>query len=340
VELQHLFRSRYFTLVTGGGYFDIRGQLRSKVGIDLPPPPFGPGLIVDEARSRTDLDHINVYAYSYITPLKNLTVTLGLSADILEAESDAVGDHEEINPKFGVTWEPISGTTLRLAAFRMLKRTLITDQTLEPTQVAGLNQFFDDPNGTTGWRYGGAIDQKFTRDLFGGIEISRRDLAVPFLEGFADSPELTRAEEDWKEQLYRAYLFWTPHPWFALRAEYSFERYTTEGDTDQPKELLTHRIPVGAGFFHPSGFSATTTATYYHQRGRLMGPVGDFESGRDDFVLVDVGVHYRLPRRFGIVSIGVANLFDQDFRFFDRDVANPSIQPARTVFGRVTLAFP
>jgi hypothetical protein len=38
------------------------------------------------------------------------------------------------------------GTTLRAAAFRVLKRTLITDQTLEPTQVAGFNQFFDDAN--------------------------------------------------------------------------------------------------------------------------------------------------------------------------------------------------
>ena len=60
---------------------------------------------------------------------------------------------------------------MRAAAFRVLKRTLITDQTLEPTQVAGFNQFFDDLNGTEAWRYGGAIDQKFTDTIFGGVRV-------------------------------------------------------------------------------------------------------------------------------------------------------------------------
>ena len=31
------------------------------------------------------------------------------------------------------------------------------------------------------------------------------------------------------EYLGRAYLFWTPHRWLALRAEYLFERLKSEG---------------------------------------------------------------------------------------------------------------
>ena len=73
-------------------------------------------------------------------------------------------DKDQFNPKFGITWNPFPGTTLRAAVFRVLKRTLITDQTLEPTQVAGFNQFFDDSMLTDAWRYGGAIDQKFTKE--------------------------------------------------------------------------------------------------------------------------------------------------------------------------------
>jgi hypothetical protein len=67
-------------------------------------------------------------------------------------------------------------TTVRAAAFRVLKRTLVTDQTLEPTQVAGFEQFFDDVNGASSWRYGVGIDQKFASDLFVGVEASKRDL--------------------------------------------------------------------------------------------------------------------------------------------------------------------
>lgn len=74
-----------------------------------------------------------------------------------------------MNPKVGFTWEFIPGTTLRAAAFRILKRTLINNQTLEPTQVAGFNQLFDDANLTESWRYGGAIDQKSTENIFGGV---------------------------------------------------------------------------------------------------------------------------------------------------------------------------
>ena len=72
-------------------------------------------------------------------------------------------------------------TSIRAAAFRTLKRTLLTDQTLEPTQVAGFNQFFDDPDGTEAWRYGVGWDQKFSGNIFGGVEYAIRDLTVPFL---------------------------------------------------------------------------------------------------------------------------------------------------------------
>ena len=140
------------------------------------PPPDGPGPTEISATTSTDLQHVNVYAYAYIHLLKNVTFTVGASADFLSGDSLDVEDKTQFNPKFGITWNPFPATTVRAAVFRVLKRTLITDQTLEPTQVAGFNQFFDDINGTEAWRYGGAIDQKFTKDIFGGVEFSKREL--------------------------------------------------------------------------------------------------------------------------------------------------------------------
>jgi hypothetical protein len=43
-----------------------------------------------------------------------------------------------------------------------------------------------------------------------------------------------------------------------------FERFTSEGLTDQPKELETPRVPVGVSFFHPSGLGTSVRATYYN----------------------------------------------------------------------------
>ncbi|MCI0554727.1 MAG: TonB-dependent receptor, partial [Anaerolineae bacterium] len=226
-------------------------------------------------------------------------------------------------PKFGVTWNPFPDTTVRAAAFRVLKKTLVADQTIEPTQVAGFNQFFDDNNGTDAWRYGGAIDQKFTKDIFGGAEFSMRDLTVPLVGTL---------EVDWEEYLGRAYAFWTPHPWLALRGEYIFERLKLVEIAD----IDTHRVPLGINVFHPAGLSGTLTATYWNQDVDFA----DSRSGRDDFVTVDAGVSYRLPKRYGFITVGAANLFDEEFDYFNYEFNNPTIQPDRMVFARITLQLP
>ena len=44
----------------------------------------------------------------------------------------------------------LSDLRLRFAWFETVKPALIANQTLEPTQVAGFNQLFDDTNGTRG----------------------------------------------------------------------------------------------------------------------------------------------------------------------------------------------
>ena len=157
-------------------------------------------------------------------------------------------------------------TTLRAAAFRTLKRTLITDQTLEPTQVAGFNQFFDENNATDAWRYGGAIDQKFTQSIYGGVEFTYRDLNVPFFNLRTDNLE----NSNWEENIFRAYLFWTPHKWLSLSAEYLYEDFDRDEDFNLgAKDVETNYVPLGINFFHPSGLSASFKGTYVDQDGEF-----------------------------------------------------------------------
>jgi tetratricopeptide (TPR) repeat protein len=328
-EIQHLFRSTYLNLTSGVGYAQSDGKVDTAVGTILPPPN---NLL--SSTSSTDLKHTNLYVYSYVNALKNVTFTLGASGDFATGDAAEFKDTRQFNPKFGVTWNLFPSTTIRSAIFRVLKRKLITDQTLEPTQVAGFNQFFDDNNGTDAWRYGGAIDQKFTKDIFGGVEFSKRDMKSPFVSNNIGH------EQDMHEQLLRNYLFWTPHPWWGLRAEYLFERFKSDGAVSQPKRLNTHRVPLGISFFHPSGLNATFGPNYIHQEGKFVSLTQTTRSGSEDFWTVDASINYRLPNRYGFISVGATNLFDKNFRFFDRDIRNPTIQPNRTIFGRVTLALP
>jgi len=334
-EAQYLFRSRHIDLTTGVGYFDIDGTIDTRAEIDpeLVPPPDN----VFTATIDTSLKHTNLYAYSYLKPVEQLTATVGVSGDFLRGgDSPVVGNQDQFNPKFGIMWKPLPGTTLRGAVLRTLKRTLITDQTLEPTQVGGFNQFYDDLNGTRAWRYGGAIDQKFTKHVLGGAEFAKRDLEIPFIP---DPSNPIAEREKANEHLARAYLFVTPHPWLAVRAEYLFERFESEGLTDLPTKVDTQRIPLGIGFFHPTGFSASLTATHFDQEGEFVRIDGTRESGSDDFWTVDAALSFRLPKRYGFVAVGATNLFDEEFNYFDTDERNPTIQPARRIYARVTVAF-
>jgi len=329
-ELQHLFRSDRFDLISGAGYFTGDSDVINEAIIQLPPPDPP----IDDVSSReTDIRHMNLYMYSYIRYPKNVTLTLGASGDFYR--NDIWGDRDQFNPKFGVTWNVFPATTIRAVVFRIFKRGFVNDQTLEPTQVAGFNQFFYDADGTRSWRYGAAIDQKFSGNIFGGVEYSQRDLDVPYENEF-----LTIDQVGWKERLGRAYLFLTPHPWVALSAEYQYERFDRQQELNHGiEEVKTQRVPLGVGFFHPCGIFLRLKETYFNQKGDFQSQFSDdFVPGSDDFWITDAAVGYRLPKRYGIFSVDARNLFDKSFRYQDTDPVSPVLQPVRTVVFKFTLA--
>lgn len=99
-------------------------------------------------------------------------------------------------------------------------------------------------------------------------------------------------------------------------------------------------MPLGISFFHPSGFIGRLKPAFIHQRGNFGDPFqGTDESGEDQFWVVDASVGYRLPKRWGLVTIETKNLFDEEFQFQDTDPASPLVIPERLVLFRFTLAF-
>jgi outer membrane receptor protein involved in Fe transport len=246
----------------------------------------------------------------------------------------------KLNPKAGITWRVRPGTTLRAAGFRTIGRYLVSSQTVEPTQVAGFNQFYDEPPGTKAILYGLAADQVFTADLSAGLAYSWRDTEVPLID---DGKEV-----DWDERFGRAYLYWTPTARIATSAEYQYERFKRKDAFTgefQATKIQTHKVPLGINYFHPDGFIGRLRTTYINQEGDFSTAGPGFlediptEDKSDSFWLVDASVGYRLPKRYGIVSVGVSNLLDKNFNYVDTDPFNPTIYPERFYFGRVTLSF-
>jgi hypothetical protein len=115
-EMQGLFRSRYVDLVGGVGYFNVNGDFNETFLTVLAPPN---DILLSSIS--TNLTHTNLYLYSYIKPLSNLTFTLGASGDFTDGDSPDVGNREKFNPNLG-SWN-LSRYNATRAVFRVLKRT-------------------------------------------------------------------------------------------------------------------------------------------------------------------------------------------------------------------------
>ncbi|MCP4373478.1 MAG: TonB-dependent receptor, partial [Deltaproteobacteria bacterium] len=334
-EFRHLFHWKQFYVTAGIGHNSSERKTRTSLTtVIIPPFPLRP---LPPSISNVDTRHTNLYVYSLINFPKNLTLTIGGNIDYFES----IRKYTQVNPKIGLTWDLFPGTTLRAAAFRTLKRQLLSDQTIEPTQVAGFNQFFDDTNGTETWRYGFAIDQKFSESVYGGAEYSRRDMEIPIVNPIDKTFFRLGAEEDF----IRTYLYWTPHRWLSISAEYQYEWFKRARGfviSNSFRKIMTHRVPLGINFFHPSGLSAKFKATYVDQEGKFGNPIigsTSFVPGDDQFWVFDGSISYRLPKRFGILSIGAKNMFDNDFKFQDTDPANPRISPESMAYARFTISW-
>jgi hypothetical protein len=100
-------------------------------------------------------------------------------------------------------------------------------------------------------------------------------------------------------------------------------------------------VPLGVELFHASGWSASFGATYLAQQGVfLRNSTSFFEDGHRDFWVLDTGLRYRLPKRYGFVAFGVNNFLDEESAYQSTDVRNPILRPGRFFYGTVTLAFP
>ena len=292
----------------------------------------------------------NFYVYTNTFLLPNLTATLGLSYDLFTSRIDTTID--KINPKLGLQWDINHFLRLRAAWFEATKSHLMGQQSLEPTQIAGFNQFYDEPNGTRSRRMGLGIDAKIHEKLFGGFEISNRHIKIPVGMNFVEV--LTKYEENF----YRTYLYWTPYSDWAFKGELLFDK-TSGSDRSirsDPASLETLSAPISIEYFHPSGFFSRLTNTYVRQdltknsdfvrNSDLRKPrsASTSQSGIDSFVLLDFSIGYRFPNRAGIVSLDGRNLLDEHFYFKDDSYKTSEATPSRFIpginfFARLTLNF-
>ena len=146
----------------------------------------------------------------------------------------------------------------------------------------------------------------------------------------------------------RAYGYATLGEWGSLSLSYEQIRLTSDDDGFNPLQLansVTDLVPIELRGFVGSWF-ASGKITFVNQSGQFC----DFSQpppspnafcataeGSDNFSVLDMQLGVLLPRRRGLVSFGVLNALDSEFRFQDLDPNNSSFARDRVVFVRATL---
>ena len=288
---------------------------------------------------KSEIKDKRIYAYGNFPLWNTITTTVGLSYQNFEEPFDL----SELNPKFGIRWDISPKLVFRATYFETMKPALAGNRTIEPTQIAGFNQFFDDPNATRSTYYGVAADWQPIDNLFLGVQWGRRSL---------ERPEFFNSEvifEKHHERTQKMYASWTPSERWSIGVQAIYDKFSSAQNSMNflrlPRELETFSLPVNVKYFHPTGFYAGIGATYVEQS--LKRPKQSLlPQGDSKFTLVDFSAGYRLPKRQGMISLSVQNAFDKEFNYQDDSFREfrdePSVGPylpERTFMARITLNF-
>jgi hypothetical protein len=216
---------------------------------------------------------------------------------------------------------------------------LVANQTIEPVQIAGFQQFFDDITATDARRYGLGMDYQAADSLSVGAQATTHNLALP-----QSTSRATRS----LEHHHLVYVYWVPLSQISVSAEYRYDDYERDPypvDVGSPFKLRTHSVPLTLAYFHPSGLLARVRGTHFNQKlEQILASSAPPETQSDVFNLMDIGIGYRLPKRYGLIMFTVTNVFDTQFNFQDTNfiTANdqvPEIKPERQYIVKATLRF-
>ena len=323
-----------FNLIAGAAYFDSHSTDTGHISF----PEFE---FVLDYTDDTDVTHTTAWVYATLSPTNNVRLTVGAAYDSFRADSPTQPDRDKLSPKAGLTWEITPRSILRAAYFKGLKRTLVGGQTIEPTQVAGFNQLYDDSYSATAERWGVGFDHKLSDRLFAGIEWSQRRLDVPTLDATVFPPAVV--DQAWEEDTARAYVDWVISDRFSATLGLQWERLVRDPagfSAGYFADMDLTKVPLEFRYFDPSGLFAFLRTSFVHESGNFQDYwTQALFSGQESFAVVDAGIGWRMPGRPIIGTLQVKNLFNTGFDFQDVDAMNPAFIPRRLLLGRITFRF-
>jgi len=125
----------------------------------------------------------------------------------------------------------------------------------------------------------------------------------------------------------------------SVSAEYRFEKINSNRTPDfTPSQVVTHSVPIKVNYFDESGLFVKLTANYVNQS------IKNVMHDKTDFWVFNALIGYRIPNRYGIIEIGVKNLFDNNFKYEgnnldSRKFLQPLFQQDRSIYGKIKISY-
>ncbi|MEW8289678.1 MAG: FecR domain-containing protein [Candidatus Thiodiazotropha endolucinida] len=358
LQLLHNNGSHHFI----GGLSYNRDELDTISTFDYSPIPCPLPFPNCAQRSTFTEQQSRLYGYFFYAPSKMLHLTAAISA--IRDDSEIFDDKDtRVLPKLGVQWSISSASVLRAALFRSSSSAVTASsyQTLEPSHIAGFNQIHDEFRQTESWNFGLSLDHQFSPSLSVGVRGLNRNGETPFTLLDTMTFNSSIVDVEYEEINVNAWVNWTPQKNLSLSIDYEYNDLDSATNVDAVNfnglapdgvvELETHRFPIAFNYYHPTGLIFGAIATYINQEGVFQGNsiLDPPQSAEDEFWQTDLQLSYRLPDKYGLISFGVKNVFDEDFNFEDRNsydslgvevTASPSsFSPERLVYGQVSVTF-
>ena len=305
--------------------FSLTDSTLSVVQLTLPPGPIPlppPPPIISNSVTDADIRISGAYAYS-LHPIQNTSeITLGLGYTTIapSASSDFFSEKEFWLPKLGYLWQPIKGFSLALSHFESVATNESLSFINEPSQIAGINQVFDDDFLEKSTNTGFQITHQLNTTQVLGLEAMHRQLEAQKIGILAVDGTTFTVDEQTSIQQGKLYYSWLIGK-HSLRFEREFHQWELDEEDNSAQivsGLTEHKSKIGWQYQRLQSWLLETDITHVSQE-ITTANLDDASSSKDehDFISVDISARYFFGRQHNI-ALKINNILDEDI-FYDRN---------------------
>jgi tetratricopeptide (TPR) repeat protein len=327
LQASHIYKIGPLALRYGLDIFEGRARNRRTIPCCLPQfdSDFGETIEVQDVKFR------NGYVNADITVHPRLVLTGAVHYDWSNKDNfdkDPAlppNPFSKWSPQAGINYMPFDSTTLRFAYIQSMQTEI--RERLAPTNIQGFVITQNDPTLSQNTSYSFGWDQRFARSSFFRGTAYYRDRNTPVLvegdTGFVPSTTLNH--------FHGADLVWNQMfgDQVSLVPAYSMSRAE-----DVISIRHEHDASVRLFYISPRRYWAGVTENYIRQGGSMGSTLVD-----TSFATTDLSASYELPRKLGLITFSVTNLFDHRYTILVDPLALDPRVPRRKIAGFIRFNF-